>query len=423
MTEWERSSKASEGGSADFWYPENRCSGFARPRGTGVRSMAMFKLFGGDETLYDRFDLAALQAQSEVERVQDRLPDIGNEEQLIEELYNRIAIQPLELMVADERISQHDVKVDVSNDFLRGGPVAPGTWMVDGFRLKVRIPFSGDPLLFRMRTSSFTTRRPHGDVESSSDDGGEIVFHVDVPADLPEDQLVNKLRQEKEDNVRLLTRWVGFVNQDVDGYNARLKQEISGALASRLELLRRRQRLRDALGIEASQRQSGAPRQEAQVRRVKLNVPAQSPNRPEEHRDFFISHASEDKDFVRQLVEALEALAATVWFDEYEIQVGDSLRAKIEHGLKISTYGVIVVSPRLMAKKDRGGWIKREIGGLMARQEDERPVILPVWYETSATSVADEFPTLADTAALDAGTMTADEIANALWERKLADER
>ena len=59
----------------------------------------------------------------------------------------------------------------------------------------------------------------------------------------------------------------------------------------------------------------------------------------------------------------------------------------------------------------------------MARQEHERPVILPVWYEISATEVTEDFPTLADTAALDAGGMTVKEIAKELWDRKLSDEQ
>ena len=47
--------------------------------------------------------------------------------------------------------------------------------------------------------------------------------------------------------------------------------------------------------------------------------------------DAFISHASEDKEgFVRPLAQALEARDVSVWFDEFTLTVGDSLRRSID---------------------------------------------------------------------------------------------
>ena len=43
--------------------------------------------------------------------------------------------------------------------------------------------------------------------------------------------------------------------------------------------------------------------------------------------DFFICHASEDKDAVaRPLAEELQSRGFSVWYDEFELDVGDSLR-------------------------------------------------------------------------------------------------
>jgi hypothetical protein len=50
--------------------------------------------------------------------------------------------------------------------------------------------------------------------------------------------------------------------------------------------------------------------------------------------DVFISHASEDKDsIVRPLAEALIAENLQVWYDEFTLRIGDSLRRKIDSGL------------------------------------------------------------------------------------------
>jgi hypothetical protein len=60
--------------------------------------------------------------------------------------------------------------------------------------------------------------------------------------------------------------------------------------------------------------------------------------------DAFISHASEDKDFVRPLAAALEKSGLEIWFDETTLTVGDRLRESIDHGLSKSRFGIVVLS-------------------------------------------------------------------------------
>lgn len=46
--------------------------------------------------------------------------------------------------------------------------------------------------------------------------------------------------------------------------------------------------------------------------------------------DVFISHASEDKNCViRPLAQALVGKGLKVWYDKYELKIGDSLRKKM----------------------------------------------------------------------------------------------
>lgn len=57
--------------------------------------------------------------------------------------------------------------------------------------------------------------------------------------------------------------------------------------------------------------------------------------------DFFICHASEDKDeVVRLLAEQLGARGSSVWYDEYELKVGASLRDSIERERKLHQLSV-----------------------------------------------------------------------------------
>lgn len=106
----------------------------------------------------------------------------------------------------------------------------------------------------------------------------------------------------------------------------------------------------------------------------------------------FISHASEDKaDFVEPLVGALQAAGFEVWYDKYELTLGDSLLQKISRGLRECDFGVVVLSPDFFRKK----WTQAELDGLFAIESTERKVILPIWKDVTVEDVAAFSPILA----------------------------
>ena len=68
--------------------------------------------------------------------------------------------------------------------------------------------------------------------------------------------------------------------------------------------------------------------------------------------DFFICHATEDKiDVVGPLAEMLRSRDFRVWYDRWEITIGDSLRRKIDEGLRESRYGIVILSPAFLRKE------------------------------------------------------------------------
>lgn len=109
--------------------------------------------------------------------------------------------------------------------------------------------------------------------------------------------------------------------------------------------------------------------------------------------DVFISHASEDKQEVaRPLADILTRAGLHVWLDENELNVGDSLRERVDHGLANSRYGIVILSPAFFAKD----WPTRELDGLAARESRNSRVILPVWHRINQPAVAEYSPILAD---------------------------
>jgi hypothetical protein len=108
--------------------------------------------------------------------------------------------------------------------------------------------------------------------------------------------------------------------------------------------------------------------------------------------DFFIAHASEDKNIAEPLVHKLAGTGARVWYDRIVLTLGDSLREKIDEGLASSRYGIVILSPYFFEKN----WPPRELNGLVAREVDGRKVVLPIWHNISADEVRQYSPILAD---------------------------
>ncbi len=131
-----------------------------------------------------------------------------------------------------------------------------------------------------------------------------------------------------------------------------------------------------------------------------------------EEYDFFISHASEDKeDFVKPLAETLEAMGVRVWYDEFTLKVGDSLTKRIDQGLINSKFGIIVLSKAFMKKE----WTNYEFKSLVAREMHQgEKVILPIWHEISKNDVMSFSLHLADKMALNSSIQTIEEIATDL---------
>lgn len=116
--------------------------------------------------------------------------------------------------------------------------------------------------------------------------------------------------------------------------------------------------------------------------------------------DVFISHASEDKEtLVRPLADALRVSNIAVWFDEFELKVGVSLRRSIDLGLSKSRFGIVVLSKAFFGKR----WPQWELDGLVQRQmSSSNPVLLPIWLDVTYEDVLVFSPSLVDKYALNA---------------------
>ena len=123
-------------------------------------------------------------------------------------------------------------------------------------------------------------------------------------------------------------------------------------------------------------------------------MPSSPDETPVEHHippweyDAFISHAGEDKaEVARPLAEALRALGLLVWYDEFELRIGDNLRRKIDDGIAKSKFGIV---------------IRHGIGAQN---------ILPIWHRVTKEHIISQSPSLASVIALTTSALTIEEIA------------
>lgn len=115
-----------------------------------------------------------------------------------------------------------------------------------------------------------------------------------------------------------------------------------------------------------------------------------------EIRDVFICHASEDKSaVVAPLVGALAAARISCWYDQAEIRWGDSVTGKVNEGLSISRYVIVVLSPAFLGKH----WPEREMNAalnLEATTGEVKVLPLIVGSQDEVCNVLRRFPLLND---------------------------
>jgi hypothetical protein len=98
----------------------------------------------------------------------------------------------------------------------------------------------------------------------------------------------------------------------------------------------------------------------------------------------YLAHASEDKAIARPLAEGLMLRGINVWYDNWEIGYGDSLRRKMEEGLGSCTHFVVLLTSTSIEKS----WVKEEIdAGLMSAVEGTAKFI-GLRYQLALASVS-----------------------------------
>lgn len=91
----------------------------------------------------------------------------------------------------------------------------------------------------------------------------------------------------------------------------------------------------------------------------------------------FMSHTGVDKPFVEKLACDMEKYGIRIWYDKYEIKVGESIFWRIDEGIGKCDFLGIVISKEAWESE----WVRKEVASAWSKQiEMKRNIILPIFY-------------------------------------------
>jgi TIR domain len=88
--------------------------------------------------------------------------------------------------------------------------------------------------------------------------------------------------------------------------------------------------------------------------------------------DLFLSHSSKDKELALRLATDLSFCGVDSWLDDWEIQIGQSVVDVVAGAMEKARYIAILISDNY----NKSVWTKREYKKALAREEQERRVVM-----------------------------------------------
>jgi TIR domain-containing protein len=271
-----------------------------------------------------------------------------------------------------------EAQVDVSRAPRRFITDRSRPFHVAGTEINIFVPFEGDPKIFDVKPTAFDMNPPYGDVV-----GQELHFIYRV-ADSSID-----IEAENARTVGQIKKYLEWLRPSAEQLHVELRNLVRSLTAQRKQQVAAHAQVVGSLRMPIKRDETPAAKPAlAPKERGRKGIRDRH-----ERWDVFISHASEDKELIaRPLADALISKGLEVWYDEFSLTIGDSLRQSIDRGLSRSRYGVVILSPRFFEKH----WPQQELNGLATKEVGGKKVILPVWHEVDFEEVRQYSPTLAD---------------------------
>ena len=260
----------------------------------------------------------------------------------------------------------------------------------------VHVPFDGDPGVFGISPSIFGGASVSGEIV-----GNELLltFLMVMPG------------QDLQGNIDTTIRQVNSTLSHLREQMLVFDQGLTVALAQAVMLRKQRIQMRSGAVHNLRIPIRSAPVKKMVAAKVVQRQGVAKAAKPAEPQtwDVFLSHASEDKQYVEELHGTLVAAGVQVWMDKAVLRWGDSLRSRIDDGLKRSFFVIVVLSKAFLGLKK---WTEYELNSAFALETVNENRILPLWHGITHEDLKNYSLGLSDRLALDSTQQTPTELAN-----------
>ena len=267
---------------------------------------------GHDNTdyLFQTYDFHAVQQsyQERLKRAVDDADGASIRQGPVDDVAERIAAQfrldVPELTEGAMSVDIEETRVDVTGDF-RYAAWGQGPHLVPGIRASYYVPFVGDPQMFKVKPTSWTSVIPAAAIE-----GKELRFTFERPG-----QPVDETKKAFDEEFSRVKKYLGWLKQNVQGFNDSLMPLARERVNARRSRLAELDKGTSSLGVPIRRPAPAAP-PPAPLRGARR--PAERPTEVPRTYDIALSFAGEDRAYVDKVAKGLEAAGVAVFYDEFE---------------------------------------------------------------------------------------------------------
>ena len=129
--------------------------------------------------------------------------------------------------------------------------------------------------------------------------------------------------------------------------------------------------------------------------------------------DVFISYATEDEAYAKEVADSLKYLGFKIWFAPLTLEIGDRLLDSINAGLVTSKFGLVILTAKYISKS----WTKYELDVLHRQHIESDKALFPLWHGIDKKQIDEWNPGLSGIVALKSSmglSLISEKIANAI---------
>ena len=222
------------------------------------------------------------QAKKEVDEIPQNQFVHSSDQEIVDHVFSNREVIPL-LIHGDQMTMEapQETQVDVSRDPRRYIRDTSRPFLIPGVRVSVRVPFEGDPELWRCQTSRSTLNPPRANVHTGDRNRlGFLEIVGEWPCDTEDGE--EAFKRELDSALSSIRDYLEWSRKQVEGHNNHLQSQIKQAVEHRRQRLGKHADIAKTLNIPLREK-PGAPRIEPLPIKRKLIRPLPPvPNSPPE---------------------------------------------------------------------------------------------------------------------------------------------